>query len=595
VYPDPFWARSTFAIRADGTLWRWGNGGIGGTLDSNYGTAPAQVGTDNNWAVLSRELVLGIRTDGTLWDISATPVRIGTDNGWVRVAGPSDFSGNGTWDHCLAIRSDGTLWAKGDNSRGQLGVGLAVPNSAEFVRVGTDNDWADVVVGEYGSEAIKADGTYWTWGGEYPDPAEDPSSPYYLRIRDTPVREGDYRLRRHAIGMDIRTDGTLWTTVYPESGPPDYVQVGTASDWTDVAPGMDHVVARRADGTVWVWGSNASGQLGLGGYPPEKYAPVRIGTDADWEIVSAGEDSSLGIKSDGSLWYWGKKGSAGSDVPVRVGLDRWKTASAADIDTAFFAIRMDGTLWFTSTYGDSMTQVGADSDWTSVAGGLYQCMAIKADGSLWSISHLTAEPFRVGTASWRDISIGFNEQTYTGIQADGSLWGWGVNDFGQVGDGTKSRAYTPVRIRTDNTWTSVSRGTISSFARRGDGTIWGWGCNSVCELGDGTITDRLVPGQIGARTDWAGVFGSSGDAMAIRNDGTLWGWGYNYSGLIDATRTTQPFPKQIGTAGNWKTVALGRWHALGLRTDGSLWAWGFNFFGCLGDGSVQKLEPTRLH
>lgn len=629
VQSSPLRGYMTCAIRADGTLWRWGNAGpYYGYHD--FGPSPVQVGSDNNWAVLSNTATLAIRTDGTLWNIASTePTRIGTDNGWVQVAGfDSGFDGG---DRLFLLRSDGTLWAKGDNSDGVLGVAPEIWSSDTFIQVGTDNDWKDIRLAGF-CLATKADGTYWRWGLNGADPPE---------ILFTPFRSDGNRVMRLASNgetvLAIRPDGTLWSYGRSEYGELGYgvvdyysrqgwQQVGTATDWTEVsisATRANHVLARRADGSVWSWGSNSSGQLGIGVFPRVVApTPGRVGTDSDWARVDACYERSIGIKTDGSLWYWGSMVVGmwvATEIPIRVGSDRWQSAKLT-VNDGFFAIRSDGTLWRAEyTMPDTLTQIGTDSDWASLGGGgdAY-CLARKADDSLWAVivergspggqlnwypTGVFALPVRVDSVSWTSVSNGGMRPTSLGIRSDGSLWGWGRNDFGQIGDGTRDASAVPRRIGFDFGWAYVYGGNYASFAIRGDGSLWGWGANASYLMGDGTNTDRLVPGRIGTRNDWVSITADDLDAMAIRSDGTLWGWGKNYLGRVDPIGPLdpypygplQPFPTQIGSAADWKAVSLGLTHVLGLRNDGTLWSWGFNAKGCLGDGSIQRRVPTRVH
>jgi alpha-tubulin suppressor-like RCC1 family protein len=568
---------------------------------------------DNNWALLATSGRVAIRTDGTLWDIKGAPARIGTDNGWVKVAGPSYTSWDPDFDqylteqvHYLAIRSDGSLWAKGGNDCGQLGVGEGLDYTAEFIRVGTDNDWSEAETTEYASFAIKTDGSCWAWGGQRNDSG---GTSFVFRPAPDPKCG---RVRIHVSGnqvggpgrfeLAIRPDGTLWSAgknvfgnlgngdVEPGIGTAeytqlDYRQVGADPDWVDVASGSRHVLARRADGSVWSWGANDAGQLGLG-LRASRSLPGRVGNDNDWkEVVATNGDSSLGLKNDGSLWYWGGWEYGGKTItesPKRIGAERWKAVSAY-FDGSLFAIRSDGTLWRmidNPFLPQPMVQVGGETGFVKLTSSARHLLAVKADGSLWGslieATGVVPPPVRIGSASWADVAGARTASFPLGIQADGSLWEWG-----------DPLSLVPVRIGMDNDWISASAGGWwSRFALRRDGTIWGWGSNQYYQLGDGTTTWRAAPGRIGTGSDWISISGGFGDTMAIRSDGTLWGWG----GYV----TGQKLPAQIGSDTGWKGVSIGAEHALALRDDGSLWSWGEGEYGCLGDGSWIKRVPTRV-
>ena len=184
------------------------------------------------------------------------------------------------------------------------------------------------------------------------------------------------------------------------------------------------------------------------------------------------------------------------------------------------------------------------------------------------------------------------------IKADGSLWAWGVNDYGQLGVGTQGGDHLdPVRIGASTDWATVagsSRG--HSLALKTDGSLWGWGLNHYGELGDGTTHDRSAPTRIGTGKDWMAIAGGSIIAWPSKTDGSLWAWGLNEAGQLgDGTTEDRLFPTRVGSADDWVAVAAGYYHSLGLRSDGSLWAWGENEHGQVGDGTRSlRSNPTRI-
>ena len=183
-----------------------------------------------------------------------------------------------------------------------------------------------------------------------------------------------------------------------------------------------------------------------------------------------------------------------------------------------------------------------------------------------------------------------------GVKTDGTLWSWGNNSWGQLGDGTTSNKSTPVQVGTASDWQLVVAGYGHTIATKTDGTLWAWGGNSYYQLGDGTAENKSNPVQVGTGSDWQSVVAGEFHTMAIKTDGTLWAWGNNSSGQLgDGTTTSKSSPLQIGTATNWQSVAARYRHTVAVKTDGTLWVWGDNYRGQLGDGTeVDKYSPVQI-
>ena len=335
-------------------------------------------------------------------------------------------------------------------------------------------------------------------------------------------------------------------------------------EWVVVSTGDSHTVALEEGGTLWAWGDNSSGQLGLDKWIPS--VPFQIGTATDWAMVSAGAVHTVAVTASGGLWAWGSNSNGqlgdGSGwnpwTPVRVGTaSDWLRVSAGGSHTV--AIRTDGTLWaWGSLHGFTPTQIGVAAHWAYVSAGGSHSVAITTSGELWawgSNSHgqigdgtITTwenyndrfNPVRIGTASiWASVSAG---TTHTvAITTNGELWAWGNQWDGRLGDGetTGDHQSTPIRIGMDTNWAQVSAGDLHTVAVRTDGTVWAWGANSYGQLGDGTDIDRATPVQTGMLTSsWASVSAGGSHTSATRWDGTLWAWGANSSGQIGDGTTT---------------------------------------------------------
>lgn len=191
-----------------------------------------------------------------------------------------------------------------------------------------------------------------------------------------------------------------------------------------------------------------------------------------------------------------------------------------------------------------------------------------------------------------DVAFVSTGNAYTmAIKSDGSLWGWGYNNDGQIGDGTRANKNSPIKIMDDVTF--VSAGWRHTMAIKSDGSLWGWGNNFLYgQIGDGTTEHRLTPVKV--TNDVVFVSADDCHTMAIKQDSGLWAWGMNFYGeLGDGTTVNRPSPLRVML--DVAFVSAGSGHTMAIKSDGSLWGWGRNDEGQLGDGSTsRKYSPVKI-
>ena len=228
---------------------------------------------------------------------------------------------------------------------------------------------------------------------------------------------------------------------------------------------------------------------------------------------------------------------------------------------------------------------------------------IKADGTLWSWGRNNYGQLGIGTIintpvktqvgtdeNWQSIEGG---QFHTAaIKTDGTLWTWGFNSSGQLGLSNTTNKTIPTQISSNNVWSTVAAGYDHTVAITTDGSLFAWGLNDHGQLGDGSRSNRSTPRLIGS--GWRTVSAGNNVTIAVKIDGTLWGWGEGNQ-VGDGTFADKSSPVQLGTATNWKSVSRGVSHTLAVKTDGTLWAWGSNGRGQLGNGSTPGSSvPTQV-
>ena len=342
-----------------------------------------------------------------------------------------------------------------------------------------------------------------------------------------------------------------------------------------------------ATGSLWAWGYNNYGQSGTNSSGGSTRSPVQtISSGTNWKQIACGYAHAAAIKTDGTFWNWGRgtqaqlgdNTSLSKPSPVQTisGGTNWLTASAGGNNTG--AIKTDGTLWMwgNNSYGQigDNTITGKSSPVQTIASG----------------------------NNWKQLSIG--NVLVSAIKWDGSLWIWGKNSYGSLGDNTITRKSSPIQTVAGGTnWKQVSCGYGHTAAIKTNGTLWTWGCNSYGQLGDTTIAHKSSPIQtIAGGTNWKQVASSPGGSnlaytAAIKTDGTLWSWGVNtYGQLGDNTNSNaKSSPVQTISGGtNWKQVSTSQYTTLAIKTDGTLWAFGYNSFAGIGDNTtIGKSSPVQ--
>ena len=336
--------------------------------------------------------------------------------------------------------------------------------------------------------------------------------------------------------------------------------------------------ALKADGTVWSWGANGSGQLGDGS-SVGRTAPVAAQGLTTVVGIASATNHTLAVKADGTVWSWGYNGnselggtSSGRNIPGQVdGLTNIVAVAAGN--THSVALRNDGTVW---TWGGNAS--GQLGDGTTTTRSTPAMIA-----GLSGVSRI---------AAGYDFTLAVESDGMAG----GRVWAWGSNGAGQLGDGSRVKRLTPVQIDGIGHVTAIAAGWDFSLAATSDGEVWAWGANGYGQLGDGTMIDRLTPVEV---TTLAGGFAVSAGrfhAAAITNDGRVWAWGdASWYQLADGSGLSHNFPQPVvGLMGDL-ALAAGHFYTIAVEPNGAVMAWGANGFGQLGDGTtIQRAAPVSV-
>jgi alpha-tubulin suppressor-like RCC1 family protein len=363
-------------------------------------------------------------------------------------------------------------------------------------------------------------------------------------------------------------------------GPPGYgplaAAAGGASQWKHITAGGEHTCGIQLGNTLWCWGYNHYGELGLGTATFSESRPQEITRPtARWASVSAGGMHTCATRSDTTLWCWGAN--------------------------------FEGDLGIGST-GDQdrprQVTTPAATGWASVSSGGFHTCATRTDATLWCWGANTVGELGIGSTSDQDRPQQVTTPAATGwataaagdshtcaTRSDGTLWCWGYNGTGQLGLGSTAHQDHPQQVTTPTAtgWAAVTAGTEHTCATRGDTTVWCWGRSDAGQLGSGTKTDQDLPQQVTtpAATGWTTVT-AGGETTCATRIHKLWCWGFNRYGQLGIGSTTnQARPRRVPlpTGTGWSLMAVGALHTCATRTGHTLWCWGYNYEGQLGIGN----------
>jgi len=191
--------------------------------------------------------------------------------------------------------------------------------------------------------------------------------------------------------------------------------------------------------------------------------------------------------------------------------------------------------------------------------------------------------------------IAAGERHTIALKSDGTVWAWGANEYGQLGDGTTIDRYTPIQVQGLDAITAISGGNLFSAALRNDGTVWTWGVNLAALLGDSTVDFIIRPVQVQNLSNVTDIAVGTNFIVALKSDGTVWSWGSNSLGKLgDGTTSDRITPVQVKNLSNIVAISAGYSHAIALCDDGTVWAWGWNNEGQLGDGTTTWDRTTPV-
>jgi alpha-tubulin suppressor-like RCC1 family protein len=339
------------------------------------------------------------------------------------------------------------------------------------------------------------------------------------------------------------------------------VPVQNLSGVAAIAGGGAHSLALKNDFTLWTWGLNSNGQLG-DGTTMYRTTPVQVNLTGVTKIAG-GYLHSLALKNDGTVWAWGWNdfGQLGdgtfneSHIPVQVQNLSGVTAIATG-DNLSLALKNDGTIW---TWGQNGNGQLGDGTTTN------QNKPVQVVSGEPPPNNYLSGVQAMDAGTNHSLALKGNGLVACFIVPSCTVWAWGQNGNGQLGDGTFMERHIPVRVQNLSGVKAIASGSFHSLALKNDGTVWAWGQNDRGQLGDGHTTNQNTPVPAQNISGVAAIASHDAHSLALKNDGTVWAWGWNDFGQLgDGHTTNQNTPVPAQNISGVAAIATGLSHSLAV-------------------------------
>ena len=643
------------ALKADGTVWAWGNnnyGQLGLNTTSTKILKPTKINLNNVVDIACGDyFTLFLKQDGTVWATGLNSSgQLGNNSKTtkeiipVKVKDLSDIIKIATGNaHALALKSDGTVWAWGGNGSRQLGDGTTTKRLAP-VQVQNLQNIKEISAGMNTSFAVDSYGDTYAWGSNTygklglgkTTTVKAPEMIWDVRNVSTVSTKNDFTLllteKGDVYSFGLNTDGQLGLGNTEKQISPK--KINSLSNIEYISAGYDHALAKRSDGTVYGWGKGAYYQFGNENKAKQLY-PIKIKYDTESQEItdafnlSSGYNHSIIVKEDGTVWSAGYNGYGQLGDNTQKNKPVWVCISNMNLNLPKNSVtikNIGGTYElkpileaeFNLFFDDSEARyeyISKDTDIATVnENGIIT--GVKRGKTTVKIKEINSNKTSyVEVKVLEENDIAFPQIVTKGnftiaLKNDGTVWSWGDNSYGQLGLGDKASRVAPIKININNI-IQISASPSHVLALTKDGDVYSWGDNTYGQLGqNSTDLSYSNPYRVvgttgnGMLTDIVAVSAGKDSSMALDKYGNVYTWGLNDSGQIgNGTKSTSPtdrnykklYPIKLNTISDIVKIESGPSAKYAISKDGRVYSWGYNYSGQLGDRSrITRVLPVDI-
>ena len=633
----------SLSIDKYGKVWGWGNnyrGQLGIYSVICKSTPTAILGVNKTFCSISTgsNHSTGLNNNGQVWGWGINDVGQLGDNSTVYKCTPVAVLGvNKTfckislgYSHTTSIDKNGKVWSWGQNSSGQFGDNTIIARSTPIAIGGVNKTFCQINAGfYYHIMGIDFRGKMWAWG--YNANGQLGINSVILKSTPTAILGVNKTFCKissgylHTLGLDFR--GKVWGWGYNNNGQLGIYSIvckstptailGVNKTFCQISAGQNYSLGIDKNGKIWSWGTNNKGQLGDGTFI-NKCTPIAIGgVNKTFCLISGGNLYSIAIDLRGKVWAWGdvtygKTGTYSlSLTPILISLSPTIFISVGIQHS--LGLKSDGKIWGwgyngSGQLGNNITPaatprfiVGGAKTFCKITGGQHHSIGVDYLGKVWGwgynnfgqlgnntiVNKCTPTAILGIVKTFCQINSMYSQSF--GIDKNGKLWGWGYNNYGQLGDKTIISKITPVDIiGFKRTFCQITAGYYHTITGDKYGKIWSWGNNNYGGLGINSLVSKSTPTAIlGVNKTFCQISAGSYYTMGIDLRGKVWGWGQNNRGQLGNFSLTQKMtPTDIlGVKKTFCKITTGQYHTIGVEYNGHLWGWGYNMFGQLGVNS----------